>query len=103
MTAGGFGNFFSSLDQLRIGFDYLADYTPVLSTATNLVDLFQQAFPEEGVASTDTYSGYLKNKHVVRCVVGLIPFVGNLALIIYDIAKCLLIPCLGYFFYPHRG
>lgn len=62
--------------------DEFCDYVPVVSTISNLVDLFQKAtvLPCLKKSSIDgsSYYAYLKQKSFSRCAVALIPVVGNI-------------------------
>lgn len=68
--------------------DNICDYIPVVSTATNLVDLFQKAVVipklDADVISSSHYYTHLKNKGIFRCLALLLPFIGNLLVAISD-------------------
>lgn len=68
--------------------DKVMDYVPILSTGTNLINLFQKIvmIPRvnaETVSSNDYYR-YLKEKSIERCILLLIPGIGNLLVIASD-------------------
>ncbi|MBS4169054.1 ankyrin repeat domain-containing protein [Parachlamydia sp. AcF125] len=71
--------------------DRIADYVPGLSTITNLIDLFQKyvMLPTKQKAniSNNHYYSYLKQKSFSRCIVLLVPVIGNISVAIYDFAK----------------
>ncbi|MBS4168373.1 HEAT repeat domain-containing protein [Parachlamydia sp. AcF125] len=71
--------------------DQISDYIPGLSTITNSIDLFQKyvVFPSKQKASISNshYYTYLQQKSFSRCIVLLIPVIGNIIIGIYDLAK----------------
>jgi len=76
-----------SVDVL-IGADRLCDYIPILSTVVNLVDLFKKIviiplFGGSCIAGNSYYE-YLDKKSFSRCVILLIPFLGNVCIGILD-------------------
>lgn len=74
----------------RIHTDRVCDRIPVVSSVTNLVDLFQKIHfrkvPQEVVAGDPLrYSVYIKQKSVGRCFLLLIPFLGNFIVGMHDV------------------
>ncbi|MBS4168463.1 HEAT repeat domain-containing protein [Parachlamydia sp. AcF125] len=71
--------------------DQVSDYIPGISTITNSVNLFQKfvVLPSKQKAnvSKSHYYAYLQQKSFARCVVLLIPVIGNIIIGIYDFAK----------------
>ncbi|MCB1111970.1 MAG: hypothetical protein H7A37_10455 [Chlamydiales bacterium] len=70
--------------------DRVCDYIPIVSTASNFVDLFEKlAF--KGFDSTaihqNRYFTYIDNKPTWRCVALLIPILGNIIIAIDDLVK----------------
>lgn len=68
-------------------FNNLAAYIPLLSTFTSVIDLGQKVFlwiKGEEVAKTSAYYEHIQEKSKVRCVVLLVPVLGNVALALYD-------------------
>ena len=68
--------------------DDVCDYVPVVSTVSNLVDLFQKTVvlpstPKEIIWESHYYT-HLDQKSFSRCVVLLIPVIGNILVGIYD-------------------
>lgn len=80
----------SSIASPLVSLDTLMDYIPVVSTLTNLVDLFQKClvvpFMHEKYIHTSHYFTHIKNKSFARCAVLLLPVVGNIVIILYDLA-----------------
>lgn len=71
-----------------VDFDYYSKYIPILSTVLNLVHLFQKAFQIPSLTETELsknrYFRHINQKSVFRCLVLLIPFIGNIAVVIHD-------------------
>ncbi|MBS4168597.1 NACHT domain-containing protein [Parachlamydia sp. AcF125] len=71
--------------------DRVSDYIPAISTITNLIDLFQKcvmlSFKQKASISKSHYYTYLKQKNFSRCIVLLLPVIGNILVAIYDFAK----------------
>jgi hypothetical protein len=69
--------------------DALLDYVPGVSTLTSLVTIFQKVVvlprlsPEE--ISNSHYYSYVASKEVLRCVLLLIPCIGNIVIALWDI------------------
>ncbi len=63
------------------------DYTPVVSTLTNLGALFAKCvqYLKPEMKLEDHYFTHMKNKDLQRCVILLVPFVGNFFVFILDI------------------
>ena len=71
--------------------DNTCDYVPFISTANNLIDLFLKCvvlpfLSREEIASSHYYT-HLEMKSIFRCVVLLIPVIGNIIVGIYDFIK----------------
>lgn len=78
--------------------DNICDYIPVISTLSNLTDLFlkyvriplaNHTLPPFN-RSPSPYYKHLKEKHTLRCVTLLTPFIGNVIVLIYDCARKIL-------------
>ncbi|MBS4168596.1 HEAT repeat domain-containing protein [Parachlamydia sp. AcF125] len=69
----------------------VSDYIPGISTITNLIDLFQKCMVLSGKQkaniSKNHYYTHLQQKSFSRCIVLLIPVIGNILVAIYDFAK----------------
>ncbi|MCB1112325.1 MAG: DUF4116 domain-containing protein [Chlamydiales bacterium] len=78
------------IENFFIAADQAADYIPVVSTVSNLVDLFQKTVVISNMKPTTIekahYFSHLNKKSKTRCAVLLIPVLGNLAVAIYDFA-----------------
>jgi Domain of unknown function (DUF4116) len=78
------GNFFVKADNV-------CDYIPAVSTLSNLTDLFQKCvvlpFVSTQSITNSHYYTHLKNKSILRCIILLIPVVGNIIVGIYDFAN----------------
>lgn len=70
--------------------DVMTDYLPVASTVTNLVDLFQKVlvlpFLEKSYLDSSHYYTHLDSKSFARCVILLVPVIGNLFVLVYDLS-----------------
>lgn len=68
--------------------DNFCDYIPVISTASNLFDIFQKTLYVDNLdkktINNDHYYKHLKQKSNLRCIILLIPIFGNIAIGIYD-------------------
>lgn len=69
-----------------VQFDQIADYVPGLSTLTNITNLFLKCIfyfcPKS--LETNHYFAHLETKSTDRCLVLLLPVIGNIILGIYD-------------------
>lgn len=76
------------VNELLINIDIACDYIPVVSTISNLVDLFQKTVtipePRNGVLDYPYYT-YLREKENFRCLMLLVPVLGNIFIIICDL------------------
>lgn len=68
--------------------DSYLDYIPLVSTATNLVDIFLKTvyIPsiDDDVILNNHYYRYLENKNINRCLFLLVPFIGNIIILLID-------------------
>ncbi len=64
--------------------DHVCDYIPIVSTVTNLIDLFQKYICMPRSEEKNYYFVHLQEKSVLRSLVLLVPLVGNIVIIIYD-------------------
>lgn len=68
--------------------DRYCDYVPILSTATNFIDLFQKCvvlpFLNQSTIESNHYFKHLQQKSFLRCVLLMIPVLGNILVGIYD-------------------
>jgi hypothetical protein len=80
----------SSIASPLVTLDVISDYIPVVSTLTNLVVLFQKClvvpFMKADFIDTSHYFTHLKSKTFVRCIVLIIPVLGNAIVLLYDLA-----------------
>lgn len=80
------------LSTFCVNFDYYADYVPVISSFTNLIDLFLKYAVHPCLSKTNLkqnhYFTYLYTKSPKRCLCLLIPFIGNIFIAI---------PCISSF------
>ena len=76
------------LSNILIVIDKTADYVPIVSSITNLVDLFQKCIIHLGIkqktVSNSHYYTHINSKKAVRCVILLIPVIGNVSIGIFD-------------------
>lgn len=76
-----FSNFFVKADNA-------CDYIPVVSTVTNLTDIFQKCavlpFVNKENNANSRYYAHLKSKSLSRSIILLVPVLGNLIIGIYD-------------------
>lgn len=74
-----------------IQFDRAATYIPGVSTIVNLPEVIYKAFITNELSKeaspSDSIRGYLAEKSLIRCIVSLIPILGNLALIAFDLLE----------------
>jgi Domain of unknown function (DUF4116) len=69
------------LSKLLVNVDNIANYIPVASTVTNLVDLFQKCvllFVKDEAIKKSHYFSHINDKKALRCVVLLVPVFGNI-------------------------
>ena len=81
----------SSFSDFLIQTDKTAERIPLVSTVTNLVDIFLKyvVFPKmksENI-NNNHYFTHLNNKKAIRCIILLIPVLGNIVVGIYDFIK----------------
>jgi hypothetical protein len=79
------------MDALRsflVETDCVCDYVPFVSSLSNLVDLFQKSvilpFMAEKTILSNHYFEHLDQKKYLRCLILIIPVIGNLIVGIYD-------------------
>lgn len=77
--------------QLLINLDHAFDYIPGLSTITNTVDLIQKRILKDkqidSLSAKNHYYQHITDKATWRCVVLLVPVIGNLIVALYEIGK----------------
>lgn len=69
--------------------DRVCDYVPVVSTITNLVDIFEKCvlsnhFSPRSI-NANRYFSHIRNKEDLRCYILLVPILGNIIIGIFDI------------------
>jgi hypothetical protein len=73
-------------------FDRASKWIPVLSTITSLWDIackLYMACWRNPINPDNHYWSYIHDKSYLRCIVLLLPFIGNIAIVIYDlIVRC---------------
>ncbi len=83
------GNDFTNLKAV----DNVCDYIPIVSTFSNITDLFIKAVILPNMDNADikksSYYSHIQKKDTARCIVLLIPLIGNLALGLLDYCKYL--------------
>ena len=84
-------NMTSRIGNFLVKADSLCDYIPIVSTATNLIDLFVKyvvipSINPQRIANNHYYT-HVQQKDAFRCIALLIPIVGNIATAIYDFAN----------------
>ena len=71
--------------------DRVCDYVPLLSSVSNLVDLFQKCvvlpLMDKETIESNHYFKHLDQKSFLRCLVLVIPVFGNLGVGIYDFSR----------------
>ncbi|KIC77239.1 hypothetical protein DB41_CO00080 [Neochlamydia sp. TUME1] len=81
----------NSLSKACLSIDRGADYIPIVSTVTNLVDIFQKVvvlpFKQKENISKNVYYTHLDQKSFRRCLTLLIPVLGNVFVGIYDVVR----------------
>lgn len=74
-----------------IKFDKAASYIPGVSTVVNLPEIIYKLFTmnelDEKNLQTDSVKSYLSEKSLIRCIVLLIPILGNLAILASDLIE----------------
>jgi len=78
------------IEKSSVKADQICDYIPLTSTACNLVNIFQKCtilFMDESKVAKSPYYTYLQQKSFSRCVLLLIPFIGNFFVGIYDLVN----------------
>lgn len=78
-------------------YDHLLSYIPFVSTVTNLFDLYQKyvVLPNlqlDALCKHKHYYQHLQKKPTLRCVVLLLPILGNIIIGIYDFVKIKKLP-----------
>jgi hypothetical protein len=72
-----------------VNLDRYLDYVPVLSTITNLIDIFLKYVVQPRMDETDLqtnhYLTYLDTKKLSRCLILTIPLFGNIIIAVLDI------------------
>lgn len=82
------------ISRLLVKVDNAADRVPLASFATNLADIFQkcvirpilQGLKAEKLLNSHYYV-HLKHKSILRCVILLVPGLGNAVILIYDLYR----------------
>lgn len=81
----------NSISNYLVKTDNFCDYIPVVSSITNLVDLFQKCvvlpFMDKEAISSSHYYKYINEKSFARCFLLIIPVIGNIIIGIYDFSK----------------
>ncbi|NGY95796.1 MULTISPECIES: DUF4116 domain-containing protein [unclassified Neochlamydia] len=81
----------NSLSRACLSIDRGADYIPIVSTVTNLVDIFQKVvvlpFKQKENISKNVYYTHLDQKSFRRCLILLVPVLGNILVGIYDVVR----------------
>ncbi|WP_068469889.1 hypothetical protein [Candidatus Protochlamydia phocaeensis] len=80
-----------SISSILIEIDRIGDYLPIASTVINLIDLFEKcvlkAYSQSAFVKTNRYFSYISDKSSLRCVVLLVPVLGNIAVGIHDLIQ----------------
>lgn len=80
-----------TVNNALVRIDQICDYVPIASTITNLVDIFEKcAF--SGCCSSESinsnrYFSHINDKSILRCVILLVPILGNIIVGIYDLIQ----------------
>lgn len=81
----------NSISNSLVETDYFCDYIPVVSSITNLVDLFQKCvvlpFMDKEAILASHYYEHINEKSFARCFLLIIPVIGNIIIGIYDFSK----------------
>jgi TPR repeat protein len=74
------------VNKILIYLDIAFDYIPVVSSISNLIEIFLKAtvVPKNKIAARDHYYTHLQEKHYKRCLVLLIPVIGNIKVALND-------------------
>ncbi len=72
-----------------IQIDNICDYIPIVSTISNITDIFlKYSKSEESTEfNSNHYYDHIQNKDIKRCVVLIVPVFGNIGVAIYDFGK----------------
>lgn len=77
-----------SISNALIRIDQFSDYIPAASTVTNFVDIFEKCvfreFKTKGI-DKNRYFFHIKNKSILRCIVLLVPILGNIFIGLHDL------------------
>lgn len=77
------------VSSLLVKADRLCDYIPLVSTVSNLIDLFQKyvvlPFLHQDTIKASRYYQHLQQKSFLRCIALIIPILGNIIVGIYDL------------------
>lgn len=68
--------------------DQICDYVPIISTVTNLVDIFEKCafkFYCSSIHKSNRYFSYINDKSILRCTTLLVPILGNILVGVYDL------------------
>src|SRR5579864_2135951 len=78
----------TSCSNLLVTADNICSYVPLLSTVTNLVDIFQKCVVLPRMNQENIWNSYyythLDQKSFARCITLLVPILGNIIIAIYD-------------------
>jgi hypothetical protein len=78
----------SSISNSLVKTDRICDYVPLISTASNLVAIFEKfvvlPFIESSKKLSNRYYALIENKSLLRCLILLIPLIGNIIIGIFD-------------------
>jgi len=81
----------NTVNNALIRIDQVCDYVPLASTITNLVDIFEKCGFCDCCSSESTnlnrYFSHVKDKSSLRCVILLVPILGNTIVGIYDLIQ----------------
>ena len=84
------------ISKILIGIDKISNFVPLVSTLTNLVDLFEKCvvlpiLKRSGVdLNRNRYFSYINQKEISKCLVALLPLIGNIAIATFFSQKQLL-------------
>lgn len=99
---GCMNNVLSCVSTTLVVADRVCDYVPFVSTVSNLVDLFEKSVlhcccTSQSSDIDNRYFSHIKDKSKVRCVILLVPILGNIAVALYDSA-CFIGKCISSYF-----